>query len=287
MPMAARCDSLAGGNRRRAAGLWVVLLLAGLLPAAATAAENVEEAHMWLSWKMARKYAWQGLVSPNPQWIWREPAGEGRTVVLIHGLLHRSPMFEPLAEWLQERHGCRVIFYDYPTTRQDVEGHAVRLSGKLRELQGALPGVRIDFITHSMGGILLRLALAELEQTGDAAFCGRVVMLAPPHHGSPKATGSLRLIPGAGWLVRPLADLADHPAARIHLFPVPEAAEAGVIAGTHDRTVPLASTRLGTLPHCQVAAGHCSILGSRAAWNQAWHFLETGQFALETAGEAE
>lgn len=259
----------------RLAGLWLVLL----------SVAQAEEDSMWLTADMAGKYLWCGITSSRPEWRYHTPSGKGRTVVLIHGLLHRAPMFEPLAHWLQQEHDCRVIFYDYPTTRYDVVEHAAMLADKLCELVVVEPGIEIDFITHSMGGIMLRLALSQLQEAGAVDFCDRVVMLAPPHHGSPKAESSLRGIPLAGRLVRPLADLSDIASGRIHTFPAPVGVSIGLIAGSRDRTVPVASTRLGALPHCQVAAGHCSILVNQAAWRQAWQFLLTGAFAPESNGK--
>lgn len=195
-------------------------------------------------------------------------------VVLVHGLLHRGIMMRSFALWLSRR-GRPVVLYDYRTTRRHITEHGRELAAFLRELGEP----RIDLVTHSMGGLLARVALAELAETGQNGLIHRVVMLAPPHHGSAVATAWVEHFAPSPFLVRPLPDLADHPRAAVHTLPVPEGFEIGIIAGRFDRKVALSSTHLhGERAHVIIDSGHAFIMNRPEARQLALRFLESGSF---------
>ncbi|MCB9858379.1 MAG: alpha/beta fold hydrolase [Phycisphaerales bacterium] len=193
------------------------------------------------------------------------------TVVLVHGLGRTAASMEPLAEKLAAV-GFDVRNWDYPSTQGTIESHSERLRAYVSRLDADPDVERIHFVTHSLGGIIVRHALT-IEQPGKM---GRVVMLAPPNKGSASAGF---WAPIAGGLVKPLSQLTDESDSAVNQLGVPHGVDIGVIAAASDGKVDVEDTHLeGEADHCVVPGYHSFIMCRRDVAAQIIHFLRAGRF---------
>jgi hypothetical protein len=172
------------------------------------------------------------------------PATRGHLVILVHGLLRSPACLAAMGEGLRSG-GFAVARISYPSTRQPLAAHAARL----RELLAGLRGVeRVSFVTHSLGALVVRAALAGPRSLGPAL--GRAVFCFPPNQGSTRADAWSRR-----WLYRVVMgpvgqELTTAHAAAVPLPTLPFAIIAGIggnnrrIPGPDDGTVGLAETWL-------------------------------------------
>lgn len=112
----------------------------------------------------------------------RIPPLSGKAVILIHGIIRSSKAMSRLEEELTDA-GYIVVALDYPSTRVPIADAAAYL----REVIASLDGVeQIDFVVHSLGGLVVRSYLQQTAEQPDPRL-QRLVMLGTPHRGSPLA----------------------------------------------------------------------------------------------------
>ncbi|KAF0234707.1 MAG: hypothetical protein FD177_544 [Desulfovibrionaceae bacterium] len=133
-------------------------------------------------------------------------------VLLIHGLYHNASAWY-LYKWMLRRCGYEKVFcLSYNTVKYDFWELAEQIKGVVREAAGLCGGEPIVLMGHSMGGLLVRAAIADPDT---ARLVQAVAILGAPNHGSKLAAlafGSLgRSIIHNGPLVTRINQLKSPP----------------------------------------------------------------------------
>ncbi len=201
-----------------------------------------------------------------------QQANRQERVILIHGLLGNRWVLWPLDRFLKKQ-GYQSTKWCYRSVGNSVTNHARQLRAYLESEQHSTEP--LHFVTHSMGGIILRAVLAEMNWQRP----GRLVMLAPPNHGSNVAAFASKTL---HYLCPALSDLSTAPESLVHRLPMIDSLDTGVIAGTQDLLVHLESTYIDNqVDHILIRCGHNRILRHPESLREIQYFLKNGRF---TAG---
>ena len=200
------------------------------------------------------------------------PAMASECVVLLHGL-GRSHLSMTVLQFALENAGYDVWNEGYPSRTKTVEELAPVVGEAIDDCR-ARGARRVHFVTHSMGGILVRAYFRDRA----VADAGRVVMLAPPNRGSwivdrNRDSWWFRWSTGpAGQQLGTAPDSLPNTLPRLPL-------EVGVIAGRYDGKVSVASTRLAEMKeHLVVDSAHTFLMNTPTVVRQVKAFLKDGAF---------
>jgi triacylglycerol lipase len=215
-------------------------------------------------------------------------ASESECVVLLHGLARTARSLNKLEKTLLEA-GYSTANIDYPSRQKPIRllAHEAIPDG-IAECHSQSAN-KIHFVTHSLGGILVRYYLAN----SGIEELGRVVMLSPPNHGS-EVVDKLDGLPGFGRAVGPAGLQLGTNGESVPLRIGPANFDVGVITGGRglnpftsplipgedDGKVSIESAKLeGMSDFLIVQETHLAIRRSDEVIEQVIHYLTSGSFA--------
>ncbi len=176
-------------------------------------------------------------------------------VVLLHGLARSSSSLSPMQKALEEA-GYSTANIDYPSRQHAIEELAeIAVPAGLKQCRAQDDLQSIHFVTHSLGGILVRQFLSE----NDIEELGRVVMMGPPNQGS-DAVDDMESVPGFDWINGPAGRQLGKGSNSVPLALGPVDFDLGVIAG--DRSIdPITSAVLDDPDDGRVSVADTKIEG--------------------------
>jgi pimeloyl-ACP methyl ester carboxylesterase len=215
----------------------------------------------------------------------QSPAQAADCVVFLHGLARTSASMEKAATAFATS-GYTVANVSYPSRKFPIEELApLAIEAGLEKCPA---NGTVHFVTHSLGGILVRYYL----EHNEISNLGRVLMLAPPNQGS-AVVDSLRHFPGFKVIHGPAGLQLGTREDSIPLMLGPVDYEVGIIAGTKtfnpilsqylqnpdDGKVSVENTKVqGMTDFVVVPHSHPFIMKSSVVIEQAFSFIETGRF---------
>jgi len=206
-------------------------------------------------------------------------------VLLVHGILRSTGTFTALEKALIGT-GFDAVAISYPSRQGTIEEHAEGLARLLDRQEGT---ETVSFVTHSMGGLVVRHLLARDGEWKRRIEVHRIVLIAPPNRGSAIARllediPAYRLIYGeAGQQLTPAevsrAPGLDHPFAIIAGGKGDGRGFNPLLPGDDDGTVGLAETRLdGATDFVVVPEIHALISNHQETIRATISFLKHGKF---------
>ena len=182
--------------------------------------------------------------------------------------------------------GYQTVNYSYPSTKHEI---AKLADDAISDALSRCPkNCKINFVTHSMGGILVRhyLSLNTIENLG------RVVMLGPPNQGS-QVVDTLKKVPGFKLINGPAGMQLGTERRSIPNMLGSAVFDVGIIAGTrsinlllstlmpspNDGKVSVENTKLeGMADHISLPVNHPFMMKNKIVIEQVLCFLKNGIF---------
>lgn len=211
------------------------------------------------------------------------------TVIVLHGLARSATSMQDMTDFLKGQ-GYHVCNIDYPSREYNIA--TLSRQFVLPEInkckQQHKPHGPVHFVTHSMGGIIVRY----LDATHVYPITGRVVMLGPPNHGSEVVDkiGDWKafdwLNGAAGQELSTAANAVPQQLGKVDFNVGVIAGDRSInwinsmmIRGKDDGKVSLESAKLqGMKDYLIVHATHPMMMNNHTVQQQTLYFLQHGQF---------
>lgn len=208
-------------------------------------------------------------------------------VILLHGLARTSSSMDKMAESLEAK-GYKTVNYDYPSREKSIKSLSETVIPQALNKCSAYNPWKIHFVTHSLGGILVRYYLSNKKISN----LGKVVMLSPPNQGS-EVVDKLSSFPGFTLINGPAGHELGTDSESVPLNLGPADFELGIITGNKslnlilsllipgkdDGKVSVERAKLqGMSDFLVVPHSHTFIMESDDVIKQTIHFLYHGYF---------
>ncbi len=206
-------------------------------------------------------------------------------VILLHGLARSATSMSSIEKALTKAN-YKVVNQGYDSRSDNIQ--TLSMAAVPKAIEACDSSSPINFVTHSMGGILVRYYLLQ----HNIANLGRVVMLGPPNKGS-QVVDKMRHVLGFEFINGPAGMQLG--TGKMSMPNVIGAAhfDLGIIAGTRsinpilstqlpnpdDGKVSVENTKLdGMDDHISLPVTHTFMMRNKAVIKQVVHFLQSGKF---------
>ena len=208
-------------------------------------------------------------------------------VILLHGLARTRRSMSFMEKKLCAQ-GYQVININYPSRHMPLDELAGVVIDQCRAMAKKLGCKRLNFVTHSMGGLLVR----QYQKYRPIENMHRVVMLGPPNQGS-EVVDRLKHIPMFNWLHGPAGSQLGTTGEDLPKKLGAVDFELGVIAGIrsinpllstllpgqNDGKVSVENTKIeGMKDFITLPSTHTFMMRNSKVIYQVIHFLQYGQF---------
>ena len=208
-------------------------------------------------------------------------------VIVLHGMGRTKYAMRKVEQELRED-GYTVWNQSYPSTKKSIEDLANEHISKGLMVCRRAGARKIHFVTHSLGGILVRYYL----QDNPIENLDKIVMLSPPNKGS-EIADNLRDLKVYQWMMGPagqqlgtgansLPNTLSKIDATIGIITGKSSSDpwfSPFIPGEDDGKVSVQSAKLEEMSDFLVVeAGHTFIMSNRSVLEQIRYFLKKGTF---------
>lgn len=225
----------------------------------------------------------------------KNPQQTKEMVILLHGIMRSKLDMSPMAKYLNDNHYDTLNIL-YPSREKNLEDLSDFVQQKIMAWDKYSPEKKLNFVTHSMGGLIVRYYIAREKPQN----LGKVVMLGPPNSGSEFAdwfSETKILAPIFKVIYGPASEqLTTHYKHSAQDITYPLGIIAGnvsinplapwILNGAHDGIVPVERTKIdGMTDHIVISASHALMMFNGEVMEQTLHFLQHGKFQRSNDAE--